>query len=265
MLGQALKNIRVMRAFALASFQADLEYRANFVTRVMTDIFWYLAQIMTFEVLFVHTPRIGSWDHLQTRVFLGVLFVTDAIYMILFSDNLDRINDKVRRGELDLLLAKPVNARFFISCQRLATASIGNLFIAVGWLVWAIASLPEFNWHRILWLLILLPTGVLILYCVRFMCATLAIILTRAEAVQYIWYNLYKFGMRPDSIYAPWMRLMLFTVFPVAVITSLPTRALLDPPDLAMFAYALGLTVFFMWISNRFWHFALKRYTSASS
>ena len=36
------KYARLFRAFAKASFVADLEYRMNFVSRIMTDIFWYL-------------------------------------------------------------------------------------------------------------------------------------------------------------------------------------------------------------------------------
>lgn len=100
-----LKYWKLFKAFAKASFVADLEYRANFLTRIVTDIFWYAAQIMTFETIFLHTDNVGGWNLDQTRVFLGMLFVADAIYMVLFHDNLDRMSDRVRKGELDLLLA----------------------------------------------------------------------------------------------------------------------------------------------------------------
>jgi ABC-2 type transport system permease protein len=77
----------------------------------VTDIFWYIAQITTFEVLFHHTQYIGSWNLEQMRVFLGVVFVVDALYMIILSENLDQFSEKVRKGDLDLLLAKPAKKR----------------------------------------------------------------------------------------------------------------------------------------------------------
>lgn len=259
------KYPRLFLAFVEASFKADLEYRMNFVSRIVTDIFWYLAQIVTFEALYRHTDRLGSWDHDQTRVFLGLLFVVDALYMIFFSENLDRMTERVRKGEMDLLLAKPVNSQFMMSCQRTVTALTGNLLIGIGWLAWSLSRLPDFDPMRLAWLLVLIPCGLLSLYGVRFMMASTAVIFTKADNLQYLWYQLYRLGMRPDSIYAPWLKFAILTLFPVGLIASVPSRFLMEPPDFALFAQTLFVTAFFLWASHRFWRFSLRFYTSASS
>ena len=75
-----------------ASLISDLEYRANFFTRFVTDVFWYVAQIVTFEVLYQHTNKIGDWNLKEMRVFLGLLFVIDAFYMIIIHENLENIS-----------------------------------------------------------------------------------------------------------------------------------------------------------------------------
>src|SRR4051812_49099685 len=127
------KYLGLYLAFFRASLIGDLEYRANFISRVLADVFWYLAQITGFEVLYQHTNKIGSWTLPQTRVFLGMLFVVDAFYMIILHDNLDQFSDRVRKGDLDLILAKPVNSQFMVSFQRVLTAILGNLVIASSW------------------------------------------------------------------------------------------------------------------------------------
>ncbi len=259
------KYSRLMVAFARASFIAELEYRANFIIRIITDIFWYLAQIFTFETLFLHTKLIGSWSVEQTRVFLGLVFVSDAIYMVFFHDNLDRMTERVRKGDLDLLLAKPVNSQFMISTQYFAVALLGNLLIAVAWFSWSLSQLPNFEALRLLWLLLLIPAGVLSLYSIRFMVAATAIIFTKADNIQYLWYQTYKLGLRPDSIYAPWLRLFILTVLPLAAVASVPARALLDPPELVLFAWVTVWSAALLLISNRFWRYALRYYSSASS
>ncbi len=252
-------------AFARASFIADLEYRANFLLRVLTDIFWYAAQILTFEVLYRQTNIIGDWTLEQTRVFLGVLFVVDSFYMIFLQDNLDRFSDKVIKGDLDLLLVKPVASQFMASFQRLGTANIGNLFLAVGWLVWSLSQLPDFTTTRLLWLIVMIPNGFLVFYAFRFSFAATSVIFTKSENLQFIWYNIYKLGTRPDSIYFPWMKYLILTLIPVGLIASVPARSILDPPNFGIFAWALFFGPFLALLTVKYWKFCLRYYTSASS
>lgn len=268
---QELKMKTLKKYFSLylalfrTSFIADLEYRVNFLTRIATDIFWYFAQIMTFEVLFRHTPKIGDWNLEQMRVFLGVVFVVDGLYMIILSENLDQFSEKVRKGDLDLLLAKPVNSQFMISLQKASTAMIGNLGLAVAWFTYSLIQLPNFEWLRLFWLILLIPCGLIALYTMRFFMAAMAVIFARSENLQFIWYQIYRLGMRPDSIYVPWMKWMLLTALPVGVIASVPARALLEPPNLPLFLWVVVLSVILIYLSNKFWKFALKFYSSASS
>lgn len=248
-----------------ASFISDLEYRANFLTRIFTDIFWYIAQIATFEVFYQHTQKIGDWNLAQMRVFLGVLFVVDAICSLLFTENIDSFSEKIRKGDLDLLLVKPVDSQFMISLQRAATAYLGNLLLSFLWLGWSLAQFPEFNPLRLLWLIFLIPCGVVITYVIRFLFATTAIVLTRSENLQFIWWQLYRIGTRPDSTYLPWFKYLILTAFPVGVIASVPSRALLDPPNYYILLWPLLLTPFLLFLSHRFWNYCLRHYTSASS
>lgn len=248
-----------------ASFISDLEYRANFVTRILTDIFWYVAQIATFEVLYRHTERIGDWNVQQMRVFLGVIFLVDGIVSLLFTENLDNFSEKIRKGDLDLLLTKPVDSQFMISLQRASTAYIGNILLSVAWLGWSLSQFADFEPLRLLWMLALVPCGVVITYVIRFLFATTAIVLTRSENLQFIWWQLYRIGTRPDSAYVPWFKWLILTAFPVGVIASVPARALLDPPDYFILLWPLILTPTFVYLSHRFWRYSLKHYTSASS
>ncbi|MEA9357406.1 ABC-2 family transporter protein [Bacteriovorax sp. PP10] len=259
------KYILLYIAMFKASFIADLEYRANFFTRIMTDILWYIAQIMTFEVIYQHTQTIGDWNKYQMRVFLGLLFVIDAIYMIIIHENLENISEKVRKGDLDLLLAKPVDSQFMLTLQKANTAIFGNLILALSWLFYALHGLEGFNYYRLLWLVILIPCSLMVVYSIRFMFSATAVIFTRSENLQFLWWQIYKLGMRPDSMYNPYMKMVVLTALPVGVIISIPARALLNPPELTYLLWPLILAPMLVYGTHRFWNFALKFYSSASS
>ncbi len=265
-----MKYFRLLVAFAKASFIADLEYRANFATRIVTDIFWYLAQIITFETIYQHTKKIGNWGVEEIRIFLGILFVLDALYMFFFSENLDKISDRIRKGEIDLLLAKPVSSQFMISFQRFNTAIIGNLFIGLAWLIFSLISYSQthaetFHWLNLLWLIILIPCGLISIYIVRFTFSTMALFLTRAESIQYLWFQVYRLGMRPDSIYHPWLRFVILTIIPVATIASVPTSFIVEAPNPALLIWIVMSSAALLWLTQKLWKFSLKYYSSASS
>lgn len=265
MLTTLRKYFRLWFSFLKASFIADLEYRANFVIRLATDIFWYIAQVMVFEALYKHTDKIGSWTLEQTRVFLGILFIADGLYMIFFHDNLEKMNERARKGELDLLLAKPVNSQFMLSTQRVGTVLLGNLCVGTSYFIWALHQYQDFQAARLLWLLILIPTGLTCLYTIRFMISATTLIFTRADNLQYIWYQIYRLGLRPDSIYSPWLKFVILTILPVGLIASVPSRALLGEANPGLYLYTIFLSATLLYGSHRFWNYCLSKYTSASS
>jgi ABC-2 type transport system permease protein len=260
-----MRYLSLYWSFFRASLTADMEFRFNFLLRIITDVFWYASQIITFEVLFRFSPDIAGWNIHEMRVFLGVLFVVDAIYMVMFSSNLDNLSEQVRKGSLDLLLAKPVNSQFMISLQRASTAHLGNLLMALIWLVWAVTGLDNLSYWRILWLFIMIPCGVSVFYGLRFFFSATAVIFTRADNIQYLWYHLYKLGMRPDNIYAPWLKMVLLTAVPVGVIAGTPARVVLGlgPPILAL--WSVVVAAFVLLLTHLMWKFTLRFYNSASS
>jgi len=244
---------------------ADLEYRMNFAIRIFTDVIWYIAQLSVFEVLFLHTNQIAGWTVETMRFFMGVLFLVDAIYMVLFHENLDRLSDKVAKGDLDMLLVKPINSQFMISLQKFSTAYLGNVLLSASWLAYAGYHLSQNIFPQIFSLLLLLPCSVLIPYCIRFFFATVSVIYVRAENVNYLWYEMYRLGTRPDNIYPAWLRYLVLTAIPVGFIASVPARIVISGMNWGLIFSAWGITLTLLFLINKFWTFALKRYSSASS
>lgn len=259
------KYLELFIAFFKASFIADLEYRLNFVSHILIDVMWYGAQIISMEVLFRHTTQIGHWGLPQVRVFLGLLFIIDSFYMIFLDPNIGRLSDRVRKGELDMLLSKPVNSQFMVSFQKMSTANIGNLVMSSAWFVFAVNSLPQFHWMQAFWLILIIPMGMLVFYTIRFCFSATAVIFSRSENIQFLWYQIFKLGIRPDSIYVPWFRIFVLTVLPVAMIASVPARVLLDEPNWLLIGWMCFYSPLLVYLSTLFWKFCLKHYSSASS
>ena len=259
------KHFELFLSFFKASLISELAFRFNLASRFFTDIIWYAAQLSVFEVLFRHTNNVGGWGLDETRVFMGVLFVTDAMYMLLFSENLDKLGQKIRRGDLDLLLVKPVSSQFMLSFQKVSIAYIGNLIFSLGWLVWAILQIPTVSPWSILWLLASVPMSVIIVYCIRFITASTALFLTKADAINYIWYQLYRLGTRPDSFYPSILRYFVLFVLPLAFLASVPAQIVIGKTTPLMLIAGYALALLTLKLANWFWNRGLRVYGSASS
>lgn len=252
-------------AFFKTSFVADLEYRINFAVRFLSDIFWYIGQLLTFEVIFLHVPQIAGWSAPQMRVFLAILFITDALYMMLWHDGLTSMTDAIRKGELDFLLVRPVNSQFMITSQKIATAYLGNFTFAFIWFFWTCSQIPDLNWLNMFWLIIMIPAAMSVIYSIRFFLSASTVLFTKADSLQFIWYTIFRLGHRPDRIYQGAMRYFVLFLLPVGMIASAPAQVILETPNPWMILWALVFTPLSMFLTHQYWNFCLSKYTSASS
>lgn len=259
------KYSSLLFAFLKTSFITDLEYRMNLTIRFLSDVLWYLGQLMTFEVLFLHMNNIGGWSAPQMRVFLGLLFVVDAIYMMLWHEGLNSITEAVRKGDLDFLLIRPANSQFILTTQKISTAYLGNLMLSLSWLIWACSQVPNFQWLNLLWLTIMIPAGLMTIYSIRFFLSATSILFTKADFLQFMWYTVFRLGHRPDTIYKGFMRYLVLFILPVSMVASVPARAILETPEWPMVFWALMLIPLGGFLTHKYWQFCLSKYTSASS
>lgn len=248
------------------SWMADLEYRINIVTRIFAELFWYLMQLSVFEVLYTHAKTISGWDVNGMRVFMGCLFVTDVFYMILLSDNMDQFWSLAKKGDLDLYLTKPVNSQFMLSFRKVSVTYFPNLLLCGGYLIWAASRLEQsITYLQLALFPVLLISAILISYSLRFMFVTIVVALQDAGSIQFVWHQLHRLATRPDSLYPSPLRIIVFTVFPVAFFASVPSRLLVEGIDPVLLVAAPALGFGTLWLSHIFWEKALSYYSSASS
>jgi ABC-2 type transport system permease protein len=136
------KYFNLYRAFFRTSLVADLEFRMNFVLLIFGEFIWYSTQIVLFEVLYKHTKMLAGWNLQQMRVFIFLALFVDSIYMILWDTNFSKFADDLRRGNLDLILTKPVNSMFITTSQKISISHLPCFFITASGLIWALNQIP---------------------------------------------------------------------------------------------------------------------------
>jgi len=255
-----LKILRLEWIFFKLSLIADLQQPFNVLMQFFNDILWYSVQIILFESLYLHISELGGWHLAEMRTFLGMLFFIDGCQMVFFAHNFDHFNARLARGDLDLVLMKPISSQCLMCLPRLQCGFLLNLIFAASWLGWSL-SLQDISWPHFALLFLAIPAGIAVFYSIRLFFVTLSLLTIHAESFNELFFSIFRLGVRPDRIYSNKVRYVILMVFPVAMIASVPTRVLVDSFEFWPLAALLTVASSSLFLTNKFWNWAIKRYS----
>jgi ABC-2 type transport system permease protein len=259
------KYSRLFATQVRTNFVREAVYRTNFITMLLTDLVWIAVEFALFTVIYANTTTLGGWTKEQVFFFLGIFFASDAINATFFQRNFWQFSDLINKGELDILLTKPISPVFLALTRWMSLTSILNLFLGLGIAIKygpAAGFAGGWRWALVpIWLAIGVTAAVLL----RFTFAIWVFWTDRSWAITRLYFQFFGLATKPDAIFPVAIRYTIMTFLPFAFIGSVPTRALLfglTPLETALVGLVL-VTFFFL---NRFlWRAGLRRYQSASS
>ena len=227
-----------------------------------------------YALVYQFTPDIADWGKYEFFVFIATTMFINSLVQAFFMPNMQELSELVRTGGLDFALLKPVDTQFLISLQRVNWSSLGNFFVALLLLFYALPRIDTLQlsvWQYVLYPLYL-GLGVLILYSVMIALAATSIWLGRNQSLYDFWFYITNFSRYPMEIYeGSWgtpLRNIFTFVIPVLVVINVPARLMAKPlagenwklPLFAILATGMSLLAS-RWIFKR----ALLSYRSASS
>jgi ABC-2 type transport system permease protein len=261
-----MRYFRLYACFLRFSFSRAMEFRLDFGFRIVMDMVWYVVNFLFFWVLFRHTTLLGGWTYDQTLVFMGGVFVSDALHMTIFSNNMWWLPFLINKGDLDFYLVRPVSSLFFVSLREFAANSFVNLLMAVGVLGWALARHPgPLGAGPVALFLGCLLVGVFLQYLLNILFLMPAFWMHTSHGLREIYFSLIETMTRPAGIFTGWVRRILVTLLPFAVIVSFPTRALFEGDRWPVVLHMVGVTAAGFLAVLAVWRAGVKSYVSASS
>ncbi len=217
---------------------------------------------------------IAGWSRYEFFVFIATSMFINSLVQTFFMPNAQQLSELVRTGGLDYALVKPIDTQFLVSLQRMNWSSLGNFFVALLLLVYAIPRIEGLDlsiWQCALYPLYIL-LGVLILYSVMLSLAATSIWLGRNQSLYDFWFYITSFSRYPMEIYdGPWgtpLRQLFTFIVPILVVINVPARLMAKPLswDYAPLAlFALLATVLSLLGSRWVFQRAIGSYRSASS
>lgn len=260
------RYFRVYLAFFRSCVIREMGFRGHFFLLAFSNAAWTLLSVAFAGFLFTNVRSVAGWDLDSMIVLTGTFSLVLGILDGLFETNMAKLSDQVNRGELDYVLTKPIDSQFYVSTRYINLNEVPTVIIATLTIVTGVARLGiSPSPGDVASYLVLVACAVVTFYGIWFATVTLALWTGRINNIAYLILPLADLGRMPADIYRGIFRVFFTFVIPVALISTIPARALLGTTEPQAMLYAACAALATTGFSHWFWRFSLKRYTSASS
>jgi ABC-2 type transport system permease protein len=259
------KHLRVYKQFAKLCIMQQLEYRANFIIGIGAECMWLATKLIYSFIVHQTDSYVGGLSPDEITLFIGTFILLTALYTGMFMMNFFFIPHRIRGGELDLMIVKPISTQFHLTMREVDFAiPIPNLIggvitVAVAWSRLGLQA----GFVQIVTYIILIISGTLLTYSIFLIPYLFAFWTVKVRALTDVADRMWDFNNMPMQIYGRPLQYIGMFLIPVFVIANFPVMALFDNLELPYLLWGLVIPIVLFIATNRFFNFAVKRYSSA--
>lgn len=256
----------LLRVQLAISALTAMQYRADFVVRGFIAVLWMGVTLVPLMIVFGVRQTVAGWTFPESLVVVGWFTLLHAVLEGAVSPSLTAVVEHVRHGTLDFVLLKPVDAQFLVSTAKIEPWHVVD--VAGALVIFSVAFSKMGRWPsppEIGLGLALLVLAIVILYSIWILVISASFWVVKVDNLSYLFGSLFDAGRWPITVFRGALRIVFTFVFPIALLTTYPSLALLGRLDArtAVAAFAGGLV--FAAVARWVWKRALGLYTSASS
>jgi ABC-2 type transport system permease protein len=260
------RYLKLYKTLITMNFSLLTAYRANFINSAISSVTWGLFSFLTIFLLTSKTNSIYGWSRDEILVLTGIYNIMIGFFHLLFSRNFGRLSRIVHLGELDSILVKPIDSQYLLSFWMINYTSIFRIILGTIFTVYIIGKIGiEFSLINFFLAAALFICSIVTLYSIWYSVLTLIIWFTKLDNLLEILFDINGVSRFPQEMFKGISEYLFLFLLPLTLIIVTPSQILLSKMQLSNVLMLLLLSIFLLTFSRKFWKFALRYYTSASS
>jgi ABC-2 type transport system permease protein len=266
------KHLSLYLYFAKQTIREELVLRSSFLTGIIGQWLYYGGTCLSLYIMISNFNMLGGWNPYETMALFAFTMLSYAIGATVFFTPCRRLAAKIRTGEFDDALTKPIDPLWYEINKGFNFGYIGHTILS---LVILFISLPRTQflytaWNFLLLLIMLLGAAFMQAALLLFPSAFAFFTVGDNPFISMFTHNLKRFVDYPISIYSMAVQVILTFVLPYAFLIFYPLGILLEkhatfsfPTVIAYLSPLIGAGCFLL--SVKFWRWALRYYQSTGS
>lgn len=260
-----MKTVKIFFKLCDLNLKKLFIYRASFFISLLLMSVWIFGYVILIEVIFYHTSSLAGWNKGEVLLILSFYYLIQNVSDIFFKENFENFGDSVRRGELDFKLVKPTPTRLLAFFWDMRFDHVASLLITIVLFIYSLQNIgtalnPFFFLIGFLYTIL----SLILYFSILSIIGTLTFWVERNETFNVLIFNVSQLSRYPRQIYRNLIGKILTFGIPLALIASIPAEVAVQFQNGSLPLFFMAISVVFYCISRLFWHYGLRRYTSAN-
>lgn len=259
-----MKEFKIWLKYTSNSFQQTLANWPTASILLVGKAIRVVLFLIFLGFLFRGTNGIAGYSRTQIIFFYLSFNLTDTLAQLFYRE-VYRFRQLVVSGTLDYVLVKPLNPliRVLMGGGDILDLIMLCLLVAIT----TIFTINNFtiNIANLLLYLSLIINGFVIATAFHILVLGIGVMTTSVDHMVMIYRDMTSMMRIPVDLYIEPIRFLLTFVLPLGIMITFPAKAFLGLLSWQLILLSLGFGITSFFLSLKFWNFAIKKYSSASS
>ena len=211
--------------------------------------------------------RIGSWGRGEIILYIGTFSLINAINMTVYFFGVNGIVGKIKSGEMDLYLTRPVSPLFRLTFERMNPGSLPLLLFSICMIGYGVRTAGiSLDAGHVLAYVFFLGIMVLLYYEMEVLIRSVAFYLVSNARME----QLEEAGLElcmnlPGIAFYGIYKFVFYCILPYGIMATLPVQSLIGDMGWETALFGVAIVAIFTGITALSWKQGIRHYNSASS
>ena len=261
------KNVKVVKELIRLRFQNMMVFRLAFFGPFFVDGSLFIVQLLVFKAVYSNVDKIGTWGSGEMMIFIGSFSLVNAINMIVYFFGVIGIPWKIKNGEMDLYLTKPVSPLLRLTFENINPGSLPLLLLSVAIISYGVALS-----HIELTVIIILKYAVgiflmtILWYEMEVIIRALTFFIGSTSSIGRIEEAGIDLCMKVPGIALKGIyKIIFYFILPYGIMATFPTLSLVGEDSMGTWLWSVGSVILFGVFMAIIWKLGIRKYNSVSS
>lgn len=264
---QFRKNCKVVKELVRLRFQNLMMFKIGFFGPFFVDGSLFAVQLLVFQAIYSNVERIGSWGKGEMILYIGTFSLLNAVNMVIYFFGICGISGKIKNGEMDLYLTKPVSPLLRISFERINPGSVPLVIMSACIIIYGMHTAGiQPDAKKVLFYLFWLLIMQVLYYDMEVLIRSIAFYTISTAKMEQLEEACLDLCMKlPGIAFYGIYKFIFYCILPYGIMATLPVQSFIGDMSLELGIYGILVVCVFTGITAFLWKNGIRHYNSASS
>lgn len=261
--------LRIYGRLLRASIRSRMQYKWNFIISNLMNGLLLVVDFLGITVLLWKFTDIQGWTLYELGLIFGCASISEALYRM-FASEIHEFERYIVQGEFDSLLIRPISPLVLLLSRNIDIGRLGQLgqgMLVCGYSLIQLVRQGQDVTSILAFMPIMIIGGAFICFSLALIVATFSFWMGRISDLQvFLFYAPMNAAKYPISLYTGWLKVLFFTLMPIAFVNYSALSYLLDKGgSWTQMLISPFVAVSFLGVAICFWKFGIRHYHSTGN